>query len=820
MIYSLRKIMNLFPTTFLYSTISRLVLTFIIVAALFAGHLQSASAQTCDPYVSPHLRFGINVDQGGGQSIGDYFFESLNAGWYHNYGYQIKENAPTVIDFVPMFRGDNTSNLESRLGPTIDANLGEVWLAGNEPDRIGQDGILAEDYAEFYHEAYEFIKGRDPTAQIAFGGVVQPTPLRLEYLDRVVATYNQRYGTNPPADIIHTHAFVMNEVSWGAGRPPGENYTSEPRDIEPPEQWDMTLFREQMYAMRQWMKDNGYQQKPLIVSEYGLLLPDVFHPNGEAESINFLISSFDFFLNEKDADLGYGADDNRLVQKFAWFSLNYPQFNYETYEGLNGALFDRETEELTYLGSEFADYTENMIVETIDLHLRNMQISTASPISTTMHPTVTIDVEVLNTGGIVSEESIITLWNGDPQAGGTQIGTAPLLDVLPACEEVYTVSFDWDAFSVPTGSYDLYITADAANVNLEVNASDNVVIKTVQIETNPNEPTPEPTMEPTPLSTATPTEEPTELPEVTSTPEADTPTPTMTTQPVITPDEPGETSTPDLAGTPTPNMTAQLTSTPDSTAMLQPTETPTPPLTGTPMMGTPTALPTSSATQNPAETPITETPNPMTSTPMNSATPTGEPIDEEPTDTPEMTPMSTPTATTPGSVPIVPIASPVPTNSRPPAVPTVPASVIISTKANPEMVTNENRDVIYTVTYQYPIGLPLEDVRLVAEFIDGTEFLAAASDPRWVCSDTGNGGSCVLAIGQLNAMDQDTLDFALRFIFPQDEEIASFETKMVIYIGDSTTSIATDKTTVMVEAQTSTPVDVNTLFIPLIEVGE
>ena len=65
-----------------------------------------------------------------------------------------------------------------------------------------QDNTMPERYAEVYHELYQFLKAVDPGCQVAIGGVSQPTPLRLAYLERVIEAYHNRYGQPmriPPA---------------------------------------------------------------------------------------------------------------------------------------------------------------------------------------------------------------------------------------------------------------------------------------------------------------------------------------------------------------------------------------------------------------------------------------------------------------------------------------------------------------------------------------------------------------------------------------------------------------------------------------------
>jgi hypothetical protein len=94
------------------------------------------------------------------------------------------------------------------------------------------------------------------------------------------------------------------------------------------------IFRDQVYAMRQWMKDHGQQNKPLIISEYGLLYPYVREANGQyflrdehgrpfdpTRVTNYLRSTITFLETAKDPNLGYPADGNRLVQQWLWYSL-------------------------------------------------------------------------------------------------------------------------------------------------------------------------------------------------------------------------------------------------------------------------------------------------------------------------------------------------------------------------------------------------------------------------------------------------------------------------------------------------------------------
>jgi hypothetical protein len=235
------------------------------------------------------------------------------------------------------------------LQAAIDAHPGAVWLIGNEPDVKWQDNVDPETYARMYHDLYHLLKKQDLTCQVAIGGISQPTPLRMRYLDRIMEAYQSMYGEPMPVDVWNVHNFVLREErdSWGVDIPPGmSEQMGALREIADHD--DLALFRKQIVDFRLWMKERGQQDKPLIVTEYGILMPaDYGFPPQQVEQ--FMLATFDFFRTAADPSLGYSADGHRLVQRWNWFSmadLRYP----------TGNLVDPDTGELTPLGKAFARY--------------------------------------------------------------------------------------------------------------------------------------------------------------------------------------------------------------------------------------------------------------------------------------------------------------------------------------------------------------------------------------------------------------------------------------------------------------------------------
>jgi hypothetical protein len=228
------------------------------------------------------------------------------------------------------------------------ANPGSLWLVGNEPDVKWQDSVEPAAYARLYHQAYTAIKGADPTARVAIGGVSQPTPLRMRYLEAVLAAYQEQFGAAMPVDVWNAHNFILREErgSWGVDIPPG---LPDDRGIlyEIDDSGNLEAFRRQIWDFRRWMAAQGYGGWPLIVSEYGIPMPEDYGFPPE-RVVAFLWGTFEFFLTAADPALGDPADGYRLVQRWCWYSLD--DTTYPT-----GRLFDPQTGAMTAVGEGWAN---------------------------------------------------------------------------------------------------------------------------------------------------------------------------------------------------------------------------------------------------------------------------------------------------------------------------------------------------------------------------------------------------------------------------------------------------------------------------------
>jgi hypothetical protein len=349
-----------------------------------ALHDQGADAVpfTSEYYAGLNERFGIGFATGitvtvNGAArpalITDYDVGLLHVGWYCDWWIRYEPPRPGGIKFAQLIqvRATTYPTNTQYIPDAIAANPGALWIVGNEPEaKYGQGKRTPAEYAEIYHDMYMLIKGLDPTAWVAIGGVVEPTPLRLRWLEMTLDEYQTRYGQAMPVDVWNIHVQILQEVG-GTPEDPDPPGAEIPVGLSDTQgelyRWEdnanPAIFQQLVTDFRQWMKDQGFQDKPLIISEYGVLYPSwlLTAPGAEAQGdqmvIDFMRQTFDFLVTARDTDLGYPADDRRLVQQWLWYSLNDEPFNDATGKGYNGGLFDdRDPARITKFGAAFRDY--------------------------------------------------------------------------------------------------------------------------------------------------------------------------------------------------------------------------------------------------------------------------------------------------------------------------------------------------------------------------------------------------------------------------------------------------------------------------------
>lgn len=452
--------------------------------------------------------------------------ENLNAGWYLSFSVAWQPPGPSQSEFVQMVRLSQGRALrggtdvcgpnygyeiappltDAGLGALVDQNPGAIWVVGNEPDRIGQDDVCPQQYAQAYYDVYQFIKGRDPTARVAVAGLVEVTPGRLQYLDIVWNTYQQRYGSPMPVDVWTMHIYILSETGGGdahialgtdpALAIPFSFSCADPKSYCHAEHDNMNLFIRQVVMMRQWMKDHGYRDRPLLITEYGILKPydyygtctvercppgglvgcfcdenlETFHPRRVAE---FMEATFDYLSTATDATLGYPDDGNRLVQRWLWYSLAAT-----TAAGKASDLADPSTGyALTLVGQRWQNYVRR-IPTTYDLFPSRVASSVVHS-GGTLPVTATLTVWVANRGdAFLNSVARVTFYRD--AALSDSIGSA-IVSGLHGCEtREIPVTVPWPGLG--PGVHEFWVKVDSGGWISELDETNNVARGVVLVD--------------------------------------------------------------------------------------------------------------------------------------------------------------------------------------------------------------------------------------------------------------------------------------------------------------------------------------------------
>lgn len=397
--------------------------------------------------------------------------------------------------------------LDQELADFIRANRGALWLLGNEiergpnPDKTGtpQGDIYPEMYARAYHDIYYFIKGIDPSARIAIAGLIQATPSRLQYLDRLWFAYKEIYSREMPIDVWNIHLYVLPEVT-PEGEPNGianialgtdkslgkresgrdASLCSDPDVYCYAEHDDVSIIAEQLVAIRTWMKEHGQQNKPLIVSEFSTLFHLKYEEDESCMGIKdeygncftrervaqYLVNAFNYFNDARDENLGYPLDNDRLVQQWIWYD--------SAWDVSTSSLLELNSNELTAIGQAFHDYVHaeqpavNFIVESTTVEASHNADDTYD---------ARLKANFRNNGSVVAGEPFLVSFYSD-QAMTQLIGSTAVSASVRGCATAsYSAAVDWRG--LPEGTYQYWAKVDSLNTIREAAESDNVITGTV-----------------------------------------------------------------------------------------------------------------------------------------------------------------------------------------------------------------------------------------------------------------------------------------------------------------------------------------------------
>jgi hypothetical protein len=397
------------------------------------------------------------------------------------------------------------------LGELVAANPGAVWVIGNEPERIGvQDDVCPQQYAEAYHDAYDFIKDVDPTAKVAVAGLVQVTPGRLQYLDIVRETYEENYGHSLPVDVWTMHIYILPETGDGdahiaLGTDPGLAIghsfdCSDPDTICHAEHDDIDLFEKQVRRMRRWMARNGYQDRPLLLTEYGINLPyhyptpdnpdgrcaletcpedesdpsddycfcddnnETFHPERVAD---YMEATFNYLESAVDTSLGDPDDGYRLVQQWMWYRI----YTDPPAAGHASNLADPDDGyTMTVPAQRWHDYVATVAPE-FNLVVDRVPTSVARVVGAGDTATATLSAVVINNGNTALDLETTATFYSDSELMNP-IGSAVFTGLGGCARREAILTTTWPSLSV--GIHPFWFKVDSGEGIAEADESDNV----------------------------------------------------------------------------------------------------------------------------------------------------------------------------------------------------------------------------------------------------------------------------------------------------------------------------------------------------------
>jgi hypothetical protein len=446
---------------------------------------------------------------------------TFGAGWYVNPGINPASTPPAnharFVHTLRMKNGEFEPPLSS-IDSILAQNPGETWLVGNEIEVDNPstgDGTYPWDYARVYHQAYHYIKERDPSAQVGIGGMSMATPGRLQYLDFAWDTYLQTYGVPMPVDVWNIHLYILNEskhfgnlqgdgkVALGTDPAIAKKAPNGPASVECPkeevycraEHDSIEIFAAQLRDLRAWMKNHGQQNKPLIITEFSQLFqPGNTDEFGEgwppSRVIDYMQATLEFLENEKDPAIGYPADEYRLVQQWMWYST-------VTEPGWSGHASDLLKQDyanyppgapgaLTAVGEA---YHNAIAARAVSVNLKAGAAATV----TTNESSAQLSVGLRNTGNTVVTQPVQVTFYADA-ALTNAIGTTVIDPVIHGCtwnQDSHTAAITWN--NLAPGVYRYWAKVDSNNGIAEADESDNVASGMVYVNAPPTAtPTPTP----------------------------------------------------------------------------------------------------------------------------------------------------------------------------------------------------------------------------------------------------------------------------------------------------------------------------------------
>lgn len=180
-----------------------------------------------------------------------------------------------------------------RIPAAMRASGSAWWSLGNEPNDPNQDNRTPEEYAELYH-IFEGWAQEAPRCGVLPAGIANAD---WQWAEAFREAYRERYGRYPRVDGWNIHNYILE---------PG---------LDP---YDVDEFGRRILAFRRWMERIGDGEKPLFLSEFGVLYGNgcCDRPVDPPEKIQAFMRASVAWLRE-----------SRAVDCWAWFATYSKLYN-------------------------------------------------------------------------------------------------------------------------------------------------------------------------------------------------------------------------------------------------------------------------------------------------------------------------------------------------------------------------------------------------------------------------------------------------------------------------------------------------------------
>ncbi len=254
----------------------------------------------------PPRGYGVAIAYGLG---GSQELSELEPLWYTNYDFR-----GAALDNHQRLYVVKTNWDLAGVAEVARSHPGEWWQFGNEPNDLFQDNVSPTDFARRYHSFYFTLKAADSSAQVVPAGLANAD---WRWAASFWQAYEREYGTTPQVDGWSIHNYLLDSCASAA---------------------DVGLFKSRIEAFRAWAARGGRGDKPLFLTEYGIL-----YGNGCCNCPTIPPDQVTEFMQRTSQWMS----ESRTVDAWAWFAVR-------TDGRYNGDLFFPEGT-LTELGGTYRD---------------------------------------------------------------------------------------------------------------------------------------------------------------------------------------------------------------------------------------------------------------------------------------------------------------------------------------------------------------------------------------------------------------------------------------------------------------------------------